>query len=99
MTQDEPTIAINGQMLTKAQAMAVRVAITSFHAHTADLYALGDDAHGIAMCTAYHSRLDEVLRIIIRDRAMKYVIGFLAGCLFQATIGALIAANIQALWH
>jgi hypothetical protein len=30
---------------------------------------------------------------------MKYVLAFLAGCLFQATVGTLIAANIQALWY
>lgn len=63
---DEPTITINGQMLTKGQAMAVRVAITNFHddMHKADT--LGKDEHGLAMTKAYRERLTEVITIILR---------------------------------
>lgn len=61
----EPNIIINGQALTEAQAMAVRVAITNFHAETADMHALGTDQHGIEMCTAYHLRLSEVVKLIV----------------------------------
>lgn len=62
---EESVITINGQTLTPPQAMAVRVAITNFHAETGDPRALGDDEHGIKMCAVYHLRLDEVLKIII----------------------------------
>jgi hypothetical protein len=61
----EPIITVNRQMLTVAQAMAVRVAITSFHTEMADQNALGDDDHGRAMAKAYRERLDEVLTIIL----------------------------------
>lgn len=61
----EPSIIINGNTLTNAQAMAVRVAITDFYTDMADPKALGDDEHGIKMATAYHLRLDEVLRMIL----------------------------------
>lgn len=65
MDSKEPEITINGTALTNAQAMAVRVAITSFHAETSHPHALGTDEHGLRMCTAYHLRLDEVLRLIL----------------------------------
>lgn len=61
----EPKITINGHELTEAQAMAVRAAITAFHAETSDPKALGDDEHGVRMCAAYWCRLDEVLGFII----------------------------------
>jgi len=61
----EPEIVINGATLTSAQAMAVRVAITGFHAETSHPQALGNDEHGLKMCTAYHLRLEEVLRLIL----------------------------------
>lgn len=62
----EPIITINGRRLTDAQAAAVRVAITSFHADMATPMALGSDEHGIRMTEAYRDRLTEVLEI---DRA------------------------------
>lgn len=58
----EPKIQIGGHVLTEAQAMAVRVAVTTFHIETgteenrADLGPIAD---------AYHARLGEVLTIII----------------------------------
>jgi hypothetical protein len=62
---DEPIITINGHTLTSAQAMAVRVAVTNFHAETADVHALGNDQHGMKMCTAYHLRLCEIIFILV----------------------------------
>lgn len=58
----EPSISINTHYLTDAQAMAVRVAITSFHAETAD-EGCREELGPIA--DAYHLRLSEVLKLII----------------------------------
>jgi len=60
----EPEIIINGARLTDAQAMAIRVAISSFD------YDCGDDDHGRAMTKAYTDRLNEVLRIMIGKAAV-----------------------------
>jgi hypothetical protein len=54
----EPTIIVNGHALTSAQAMAVRVAVSSFN------YELGDDNHGQTMAIAYREKLTEVLRMM-----------------------------------
>jgi hypothetical protein len=63
---DEPRIEINGRPLSAAQAMAVRVACTSFHAQLAtDPDPLGDDEHGRRMASLYVERLSEVLRIML----------------------------------
>ena len=61
----EPEITINETALNSAQAMAVRVAITSYHIEMQDDDALGDDAHGRLMTKGYRDRLSEVLRIIM----------------------------------
>lgn len=58
---DEPTITINGHILTSAQVMAVRAAISSFYTEMGEPDALGDDEHGRAMAAAYRARLMEVL--------------------------------------
>jgi len=60
----EPNIIINGHTLTPAQAMAVRVAVSTFYAEMSDPDALGDSEHGKAMATAYHQRLEEVLKCL-----------------------------------
>ena len=65
MSSDEPFITINGQALTTGQALAVRVAITSFHAEMSEPSALGDDEHGRFMVEHYRDRLSEVLRIAL----------------------------------
>jgi len=57
-TMGEPEIIINGVRLTDAQAMAIRVAISSFDPDC------GDDEHGLAMRKAYVDRLNEVFRIM-----------------------------------
>lgn len=58
----EPRIQIGSRVLTDAQAMAVRVAITGFHAET--------DAEGCRealgpIADAYHARLGEVLTMLL----------------------------------
>jgi hypothetical protein len=53
----DPYIQIGAHVLTSAQAMAVRVAITNFHMRTAE----GLDAIDMA----YHARLGEVLKIML----------------------------------
>ena len=62
---NEPEITINGTNLTPGQAMAVRVAITSYHSKMADPNALFDDDHGHTMTKLYRQRLGEVLKLII----------------------------------
>lgn len=62
---DEPIILVNGTRLTEAQAMAVRVAASSFYTEiVGDPTALGDDEMGYAIRAAYKARLAEVLRIM-----------------------------------
>lgn len=58
----EPHIQIGEHVLTEAQAMAVRVAVTSFHAETA-AEGCRDELGPIA--DAYHARLGEVLKVIL----------------------------------
>lgn len=55
----EPEITINGVQLTVAQAMTVRVAVSSFEPDC------GDDEHGVAMTRAYQERAREVFRIML----------------------------------
>ncbi len=45
----EPHIVINGTRLTDAQAMSVRVAVSSFRGEMLGPNVLGNDAHGITM--------------------------------------------------
>ena len=59
----EPEIIINGTKLTNAQAMAVRVAVSSCDPDC------GDDAHSKAMAKAYTQRLNEVFRIMLGKAA------------------------------
>ena len=61
----EPTITINGHVLTVGQAMAVRVAITDFYEAMSSKFALGDDDHGLKMTEAYRLRIREVLKMIL----------------------------------
>ncbi len=62
----EPAIRMNGVLLTPAQAMAVRVAVTSYAMEMREPGALGDDEHGQAMAQAYADRLGEVSELIHR---------------------------------
>ena len=62
----EAHILINGQKLSEGQAMALRVACTSFREQMAGTHdALGDDPHGRRMAAAYADRLLEVLTLMI----------------------------------
>lgn len=64
MSKDkEPTVTINGIMLTEAQAMTVRVAIESF-AMSLKSDGLGDDAHGKEMVKLYGRRINDIRRFI-----------------------------------
>ena len=56
---EEPRITINGQELTSAQAMTIRVAVGSF-ASELNAEGLGDDQHGKAMTAGYLARIDEI---------------------------------------
>jgi hypothetical protein len=59
---NEPSIRIGDHVLTEAQSMAVRVAVTSFHAETA---AEGCREQLGPIADAYHARLGEVLNIML----------------------------------
>lgn len=58
----EPRIQIGNHVLTTAQAMAVRVAVTSFHAETG---AEGCREELGPIADAYHARLGEVLKMLL----------------------------------
>jgi hypothetical protein len=63
MSKFEPRIEINGQPLSAAQAMAVRVAVTDFHMWqvapgTENAEEMGPIAEG------YYARLTEVLKLM-----------------------------------
>jgi hypothetical protein len=60
----EVPMVVNGVLLTGAQAMAVRVAISSFKSDMLQPQALGDDEHGKFMARAYAERLGEVEKLI-----------------------------------
>lgn len=62
----EARIQIGHQVLTPAQAMAVRVAVTNFHMETGD----HERAAEIGPISAgYNARLSEVLRMIFKEIA------------------------------
>ncbi len=61
----EPEIQIGDHTLTNAQAMAVRVAITAFHAEASADVRLHKDVDG-KLDSAYRDRLAEVLELMSR---------------------------------
>lgn len=61
----EPKIQIGDHVLSEAQAMAVRVAVTAFHSEM-DTDEEMRKGLGEAMANAYRDRLSEVLTIILR---------------------------------
>lgn len=63
----EPAIVINSHRLTEAQAMAVRVAVSSFWKEMDAPDALGDDRAGRDLAWAYRDRLAEVIKIMHRQ--------------------------------
>lgn len=60
----EPSVTINGVALNAAQAMALRVAVTSFRSDLLE-HGLGEDEHGRAMTALYLLRADEILRAML----------------------------------
>jgi len=62
----EPKITINGQKLNEAQAMTVRVAVTSF-AFNLVSEGLGDDKQGKKMAALYLERIREIYGLIYKQ--------------------------------
>lgn len=60
---NEPEITINGNKLTEAQAITIRVAVESFYSDLEDK-GLGNDQHGKAMVSLYKERINEIRNII-----------------------------------
>lgn len=54
----EPTITINGAVLSSAEAMTVRVALSSFDRSLAD--GLGDDERGRAITAGYQRCINTI---------------------------------------
>jgi hypothetical protein len=62
---DEPRITINGVELSRAQAMTLRVTLTSSLANLSDEDALGDDEVGRSLASAYRSRMREIIQLML----------------------------------
>jgi hypothetical protein len=60
----EPEIRINGIALTTAQAMSVRVAVSSFFMELSDEDALGEDDSGKSIREGYSKALSDVLKLM-----------------------------------
>lgn len=58
----EPTITINGKLLSVAESMTLRVAITGFHSDMTDPMALGEDDTGRAIARGYRLHSENILR-------------------------------------
>lgn len=65
MSNRAPTITVNGQVLTEAQAMTLRCAIESFRMSLEPVDALGVDEHGQRMRTAYLDRTAEISNLMV----------------------------------
>lgn len=63
---NEASITIAGRPLTQSQSMAVRVAVTNMLTEMSDPAALGDDGPAREITAGYHSRLTEVISLILR---------------------------------
>lgn len=61
----EPKIAINGNLLTDAQALTLRVAIGSYAIDMAETHALGEDASGEGLRKGYLARLQEIQTLLV----------------------------------
>ena len=66
MTPGEADVTINGKPLSLGQVMALRVAVTAYHAmmHGELGQMLGDDE----LRDAYRKRLGEVVQLLIEDK-------------------------------
>lgn len=65
----EAQIVINGRVLTEAQSMTLRVAISDMVMRMSDTNALGSDEHGRAMAQLYLVRAAEIERLIFAPPA------------------------------
>ena len=64
---DEPKVEINDVRLSVGQAMALRVACTSYFSEMdSNPDALGADEHGRRMAAAYAARLQEVIQMLLK---------------------------------
>lgn len=63
----EAEVVIDGQKLTPAQSMALRVACTSYMSQMNEPAALGDDEHGRSMAKHYHRAMGEIVTMLIRS--------------------------------
>lgn len=64
---DEAEIVINGHLLTLAQSLAVRMAISGMLRRFSDPDALGKDEHGRAMTRGYRRLAGEVQELIFKN--------------------------------
>jgi DNA-binding beta-propeller fold protein YncE len=68
----EAKIVINGQELTEAQSMTMRVSIETFYAFLSDTStALGSDPHGVALSSAYRNRMDEIRNYMYANSSLS----------------------------
>jgi hypothetical protein len=63
----EANVVVNGQKLSFGQAMALRVAASSFLTEMNQPGALGSDDAGRAIAKGYGERLSEVVRLMLGD--------------------------------
>mgnify|MGYP003393619248 CR=1 FL=1 len=66
-THKEAVVAINGSVLTLAQSMVLRCAVSHMLMDMQDPLALGNDDHGRYMVQAYKARLRELEELIFRN--------------------------------
>lgn len=65
MTTDNPTIMINGKVITESQATTIRVALESFSYYVVH-EGLGNDEHGQAMSKIYSRDIYEIRNIMYK---------------------------------
>ena len=61
---EEPVITINGQMLTNAQAMTMRVAMENFALFLQPRNVLGDDTCAVLTRAGYIARIAEIRQVM-----------------------------------
>lgn len=65
MRPPEANVVINGQQLTSAQSMTLRVAVQGMLSRMNEPDALGTDEHGVFMRKAYRARLGELQELLV----------------------------------
>lgn len=66
MNPPEPTIIVNGVLLSEGQALTLRVALTAFMFDVRGT-GLGDDPHGKEMARNYIARAEEISVLMHRS--------------------------------